>query len=103
MSDNYLEQQTARSLLTGRKYQRRDVLGGSQLRAALQLPPGEKGNTAAVPAYLPASLAAKLPMFSSLFVRVIAELHLRQDQYESHAAALRIVALARVVDFGSHG
>ncbi len=35
-------------------------------------------------------------MFQRLRVRVIAEVHMQQDQYESHPIALRVVALARV-------
>jgi hypothetical protein len=39
-------------------------------------------------------------MFQRFKVRVIAEVHLQQDQYESHPHALRAVALARVAPGG---
>jgi hypothetical protein len=35
-------------------------------------------------------------MFQRLKARLIAEVHMQQDQYESHMTALRVVALARV-------
>jgi hypothetical protein len=35
-------------------------------------------------------------MFQRLKVRIIAEVHMQQDQYEAQPIALRVVALARV-------
>jgi hypothetical protein len=43
-----------------------------------------------------ADLATMLPMYRRFKARLIVELHLQQDQHESHAYALRAVALARV-------
>ena len=42
------------------------------------------------------NLTKKLPMFQTMRVRIIAEAHLQQDQYETHPSALRVVALGRV-------
>lgn len=93
VSADYLEEQTERALLEGRHYQRREVLGGTHLRGMLQM--GNAGSKP-VPTYLPEALAKKLPMFSRFRVRLIAEVGLQEDQYETHPAALRVAALARV-------
>jgi hypothetical protein len=83
----YLEAQTERALLEQRSYQRRPVLGGTRIRAICQ--PG------AVPTYLPDEIAKKLPLFQRFRARLLAEVRLAADQYETHAAALDVVALAR--------
>jgi hypothetical protein len=90
----YVEAQTDRILLEQRCYQRRTVLGDAWIRALLT--PGAAGE-GAIPAYLPVALAKVLPMFHSMKVRLVAEAQPQQDQYEEHAAALRVVALARVL------
>jgi hypothetical protein len=89
---NYLETQLDRALLVERRYQRRTVFGITALRGLV----GFGGAAPAVPTYLPDTLAAQLPMYQSFRVRVVAEAHLQQDQYEAHPAALRVVALGRV-------
>ena len=88
----YLEAHTERRLLEQRHYQRRTVLGQRWIRGLLTL----SGATASIPTYLPDDLATLLPMFRRFKARLIAEVHLQQDQYESHPLALRTVALARV-------
>jgi hypothetical protein len=88
----YLDGQAERVLLDHRHYQRRRVFSASMVRALLHPP----GAAAPVPAYLPELLAAALPSYQRLKVRLIAELHLAEDQYESHPAALKVVALARI-------
>jgi hypothetical protein len=87
----YVETQTDRALLEQRHYQRRAVLGAPHLRAVL----GSGSN--AVPVYLPEALAAKLPMYQRFKARVIAEVHPRVDQYESHQAALKVVVVGWVM------
>jgi hypothetical protein len=111
----YLEAQRERALLEQRQYQRRAVFGGKHLRTLLKLggaepaggaaagikpgapgrsPPGGAG--ALVPAYLPESLAEALPMYPRFRVRVVAEIRLPADRHETHPAALRVLAMARV-------
>ncbi|WP_437538988.1 DUF2169 domain-containing protein [Sorangium sp. So ce726] len=88
----YLKAQTERVLLDQRHYQKRPVLGGPHLRALLQ----PSGSSQQIPAYLPEALAQQLPLYQRFRSRLVAELHLQVDQSESHAVALRVLALARV-------
>ena len=87
-----LREQTDRVLLSQRRYQQRIVFGAPHLRCLVH--PGE--GDPPIPAYLPESLAKKLPMFQRFRGRLIAEVHQQADQYETHHASLRVVALARV-------
>jgi hypothetical protein len=87
--DTHLVEQTDRVLLGQRRYQKRIVFGGPHLRCLVQV----EGTP--VPAYLPESLAKKLPMYQRFKGRLIAEVHQQADQYETYHAALRVVALAR--------
>jgi hypothetical protein len=88
-----LDTHVERVLLGERRFQRRVVFGDEHLRAVLS-PSGESWS---IPAYLPASLIAKLPMVTRMKARVIAEAHAQQDQYEAHPQALRVIALGRLV------
>ncbi|WP_437927533.1 DUF2169 domain-containing protein [Sorangium sp. So ce291] len=88
----YLGEQTERVLLEKRCYQRRAVYGAAHLRALMQV----GGSSRIVPAYLPEALAKKLPMLARFRARVIAVIELQEDQYETHPAALRVIALGRV-------
>jgi len=88
-----LDTHIERVLLEQRKYQKRSVFGDEHIRA-LFVPAGE---STLVPTYLPATLTAKLPLVLRMKGRILAEAHAQQDQYESHAHALRVVALGRVV------
>lgn len=88
-----LDSHIERVLLEQRKYQKRSVFGDEQIRSIF-VPVGE---SMAVPTYLPASLATKLPLVLRMKVRILAEAHAQQDQYESHSHALRVIALGRVV------
>jgi hypothetical protein len=54
-------------------------------------------NAGPIPAYIPESLAKKLPLFQRFKVRMIAEIHLALDQIETHPLALKSAALARAV------
>jgi len=87
--ETHLVEQTDRVLLAQRRYQTRIVFGAPHLRCLVQL------EGVAVPAYLPESLAKKLPMFQRFKGRLIAEVQQQADQYEMYDASLRVVALAR--------
>ena len=41
-------------------------------------------------------------MFTSFAARMIAQAHVKQDQYESHEIALKLVALSRVIHLSAH-
>ena len=88
-----LDAHIERVLLDQRKYQKRTVFGDEQIRA-LCVPAGEN---AAIPVYLPQTLAMRLPLMLRMKARLLAEAHAQQDQYESHPNALRVLALGRVV------
>lgn len=102
-----METQRERVLVEQRKYQRRAVFGEKHLRGLLRLdsaeapPPKPAAGKPAtsggvvIPAYLPESTAALLPMQSRFRARFIAEIRLAADPAESHPAALRVLALAR--------
>jgi hypothetical protein len=92
VAPGYLDAQTERALLDQRCYQRREVFGGPHLRALLATP----GSTSPVPVYLPEGVAKKLPLYQRFRARLIAEVQLAVDQYESHPAALRALAVARL-------
>jgi len=89
----YLDEQTERALLDRRAYQKRNVFGAPQLRALLFF----AGSDSGIPTYLPEELGKKLPLFRRLRVRTLVEAQFQADQYETHSAALRAVALARIV------
>lgn len=112
---SYLATQRERVLLEQRQYQKRAVFGAPHLRALLRA--GEAtsaslrpaGNRAAqsgklasaasgdlVPTYLPEAVATLLPMYPCFRTRILAEVLMPVDRYETHPAALRAVAVARV-------
>ena len=91
----YVDTNVERILLEQRRYQKRTILGSARLRAAL-VPAGASPG-AAIPTYLPGHLEKELPMFQRFQVAIIAEAHSQQDQFESHAAALVVLALGRVL------
>lgn len=93
LSPDYLEVHSRRVLLEQRKYQMRELMGSPWIRALLHGPMTERP----VPAYLPADLAKKLPLFVKFPARLIAEALPAQDQNEQHPAALRVLALARAL------
>jgi hypothetical protein len=95
----YLDTHTQRILLEQRHYQKRSVFGEEAIRSELV----PAGSQMPIPTYLPGELAKKLPMFQRLKVRLIAEAHVQQDQFESHPSALRVVALGRSVTLGGRG
>jgi hypothetical protein len=82
-----------RVLLTDRSYQRRAVLGGDKLKFLLRV----RGEEQALVGYLPEHLTKSLPMYQRFRGRIIAEVHLPQDQYDAQPATLKALALAREV------
>ncbi|MEO7327686.1 MAG: hypothetical protein ABI193_03845, partial [Minicystis sp.] len=103
---DYLEAQAERTLLEGRHYQRREVFGEAHLRGLLR-PPGSGSDgvpaskapsSSGTPFYLKEALSKTLPMFQPLRVRAIAELSFAVDQHEVSSAALRVVAIARIIN-----
>lgn len=92
---SYLDTTTERMLLEQRRYQKRTVFGAPWVRAELST-----SGSNPVPAYLPDELASRLPMFQRFRVKIIAEAHLSQDQYEASPSALKVVAVARVMPVG---
>jgi hypothetical protein len=91
---DYLQAQVQRIVVSERRYQRRHVWGRRWLRGSF-VPVGARvGFTT----YLPDDVAGHLPLFERFFARLIAQVDLREDQYESHPLALKVLALARVVD-----
>jgi hypothetical protein len=86
-----VDKRTERMLLESRAYQKKKVLGGELVRALIHV------DGASMPCYLTTKLAASTPLYTELVVRLIAELHPRQDQHEKSARALRVIALGRVV------
>lgn len=85
---------TERMLLEQRKYQHRTVFGEDMTRALLKFSSKEDP----LPVYVPEVIAAEMPMFNSLQARLLTEAHVRQDQYEKHACALKVVGLGRIVE-----
>jgi hypothetical protein len=94
LSLEYLDDMVERILLEQRRYQKRTLFGGTWLRGVFT-PEGTKEQ---IPTYLPEELEKQLPMMVSFRARLIAEAHVKQDQYEAHPHALRIVTLGRILD-----
>jgi hypothetical protein len=88
----YLDAQTERVLLDQRHYQKRTVIGGPHIRALLHM----AGSQAPVPTYLPAMVAARLPLFQRFRARLVATCHISEDQNENHPACLKVLAFARI-------
>jgi hypothetical protein len=89
-----IEAYVERILLEQRRYQFKKVFGEECIRALL-VPATTRES--AVPVYLPKRLENALPMYASMRVRLIAEAHMRQDQYEGCAHALRGTAVGRAI------
>jgi len=94
LSPEAFEGHIERALLEGRHYQKRQVLGGTAIRALLLTSTGTGARPA--PVYLPEELAKRLPMYSRFRSRMIAELYLQEDQHEQHPGALKVYAIGRV-------
>jgi hypothetical protein len=90
----YLDDTVERMLLGERRYQKRTLFGGTWIRALLAL--GAAADKP-IPAYLPEGLATQLPMMVAFNARLVAEAHVKQDQYEPHPHALRVITLGRAI------
>lgn len=95
MPPGYLEAHTERRSLEQRRYRRRTMFGRTYLRALLT----QAGASEPIPVYLPEGLARDLPLYQRFPARLLAEVHLRQDQFEIHPSALKAPAVARVAPF----
>jgi hypothetical protein len=93
VAENYLDDQTERVLLERRAFQTLPVFGAPHLRCMFYFAASDVG----IPTYLPEPLKKKLPLFRRMRARMLAEAHFQADQYESHPAALKPVAVARIV------
>jgi hypothetical protein len=89
---DHLDGQMERVLLTERHYQKRPLLGDAHIRFLLRVP----GDEHPLIGYLPVKVAKQLPMFRRFRGRLVTEVHLVEDQYETQPSALRVVALMRV-------
>lgn len=87
---DYLEATTERMLLEQRSYKTRTVAGKKWIRASLR-------GTSGLPVYIPEVLREELPLYRRLKVRMIGEVDLPEDQYEQGSAAVKVVALGRVM------
>ena len=93
MAPGYLQSTVKRMLLEGRSYQKKTLFGQRRIRGFLTL----AGGRAAIPTYLPEALGSRLPLFLRFRVSAITELRPQEDQYETHADALLVLALGRVL------
>ena len=80
--------------MSERCYQYRDLWGRRWLRTTFTPVHSHVSFTA----YLPHEVGEYLPLFDQFFARVIAHVDLREDQFETHPLALKVCAIARVVD-----
>ncbi len=90
---DHLDTTSRRVLLDQRKYQLREIFDDQWIRALLT----PLGGRAAIPTYLPASLARSLPLLARFAARVVAEVVPQQDEAEALPVALRVGALGRTV------
>jgi len=91
-----LGQQVERALVARRAYQRRELLGKKWIHALFQTP----GEAQPVPAYVPAAVGSRLPLFRSFPARIVAELRPRQEPYAASPVMLAVVALGREITRG---
>ena len=93
VDDEAIERRARRQLLGERRYQSRRLLGGPHLRGELTLVAEDHR----IVTYLPETWRDRLPLFDELEVRLLADLHRRQDQWEEGPLALDCVALGEHV------
>jgi hypothetical protein len=93
-----LDTQIERALVEGRHYQKRQVLGMDAIRALMHTTTGSS-NVRPAPVYIPDDIAKKLPLYQRFRARIIVELYFQEDQYESHPAALKALAIGRVQQY----
>jgi uncharacterized protein DUF2169 len=95
LAEGYLEANADRALVEERKLFEQTLLGGPHLRAVVG------GGEHAVVAYLPQAVAEVLPIATRFRARIAAELRPRQDERDAAPIALRVLALAAVLDLGA--
>jgi hypothetical protein len=93
VAPGYLQSSVKRLLLEARSYQKKSIFGERRIRALFHF----AGGRAPIPAYLPETLGARLPLFLRFRASAIVELRPQEDQYETHTDALLVVALGRLV------
>jgi hypothetical protein len=93
VAPDYLATSVERILLEGRHYPKKTLFGEPRLRALFAFP----GAATPIPTYLPEALAARLPLFRRFRALAVVELRPQEDQYETHADALLVLALGRVL------
>ncbi len=93
---DYLDVQSRRVLLEGRRFRLRELYGETWIRAVFMPPNGR-----AVPAYLPAATSKLLPLFEAFPARLLAEPVPQADQHETSSVALRVSALGRTFVVGA--
>jgi hypothetical protein len=89
----HLDEHVQRTLREERSFQRRDVLGEPHLRLLLHV--SDDAAEAPLVVYAPVAVAAKLPMFARFPARLLADVHLPEDESEAGPVALRALALVR--------
>jgi hypothetical protein len=94
LPSDHLVTHTERLLLNQRQYVKRELLDEEWIRALFS----SDGSTATIPTYVPAKLSKRLPLFRQFPARLIVDVLPQQDMYESHPVALRVVALARLLE-----
>lgn len=93
LPETYVDDAVARALVEARAFERRDVFGEAHLRGGLTL----AGSTMPIPLYLPEAAGKLLPLAEVHQVRVIAEVHHREDETEALDLALLVRVVARVL------
>lgn len=88
-----VREQVRRALLVQRRYQQRVFLGEPHLRSLVLVPEDSQS----LLTYIPVAAANSLPLTTELRVRVLGEVCFGIDQLESHAYAIKVHALARLV------
>ncbi len=92
LAADHLATSAERMLLEQRRYQKRELMGETWLRALL----GGSGWETPLPVYVPESSVKSLPIYRRFSARVIGEVVWQQDPLEDHSLALRAVAIARL-------
>jgi hypothetical protein len=92
LSPDHLATSAERMLIEQRRYQKRELMGETWLRALL----GGAGWETPLPVYVPESSVKSLPIYRRFSARVIGEVVWQQDPLEDHSLALRALAIARL-------
>lgn len=93
MSFDEIEALVIRGMLEQRKYRVQTILGGEHICAWFHMPGHDKPELV----YVPSAAAAFLPLSRRFLARMIAEVHVPQDDEEMNALVIRCLALSKVV------